>query len=563
MKTLYLLTLLFISSILSAQGQLPAEIISNIEGRVDAKMNPSIVVGVVEGNSSKAYVFGERAYGEGDADEHSIYEIGSISKVFTGIMLADQIVKGNMSADDPISSYLKNMKLPTYEGKEITLGHLSDHTSSLPRMPGNYNPSDPTNPYADYTPELLYECLSTIELERPIGSEYAYSNLAQGLLGHILELHTGKSYETLLSEIITEPLGMAETRVAFSPLMKKNLAIGYSMGQKTSNWDIATLTGAGAIRSSVHDMMIFLSANLGLIDTPLKDAIDLSHQMRHDKTGSGGVALGWHIRNLKNGHEVITHGGATGGYRAFAAIDKIDKKGVIVLTNSDNDADDIGRYLIGAEIELAAPEYDVAILLREWIDKKGIDVALEEFEKLKESNDDNYSVVESSINRLGYQYMSKDNLETAIALFQLNIDEHPKSFNVYDSYAEALMEQSIANYQKSLELNPQNENATEMLTKMGVKTDAKEVSVSEEILEKYSGRYEIAPTFHLDVRHRSGRLFTQATGQSEFEIFPSTQTRFYLKVVEAQLEFHVDATGNVTGLTLYQGGRETPGKKVE
>ena len=565
MKYISILFLFVFTLAVHAQKSLPDHVEENIAKRIEYELNPGIAIGIVDETGSRAYVFGANSLNGAKSTRHSIYEIGSISKVFTAILLADQVLKGNMSLDDPISKYLPaEVDVPEYNGQSITLGHLSDHTSSLPRMPDNFAPADPDNPYADYTPELLYDFLSRVKLTREIGSEYEYSNLAQGLLGHILELKTGKTYEQLLREIITGPLGMNETRVALDQHMQKNLAIGYNDGQETPNWDIATLTGAGGIRSSVHDMMLFLSANLGLTTSSLAQAMNVTHQARHDKAGNVSVGLGWHIRiDREQEQEYITHNGATGGYRAFSAINKKKKLGVVVLTNSNHGADDIGRFLMGASDELDSPRRDIASLLREQIDKNGIETAINKCDEIKSNNDGEYTFEESSINALGYYYMNQDKLDVALKLFELNIREHPAAFNVYDSYAEALMNKSIANYKKSIELNPNNQNGYDMLAKMGVDLKNEDVEVSPDILETYVGTYQLAPSFAIDITHREGQLFAQATGQSMFEIFPTSDHSFYFKVVDAQIEFNTDETGKVTGLTLYQGGAAMPGEKTQ
>ena len=563
MKYLSFLLLFLFAQLSFAQKQLPKEVVSNIEQRIEYGLNPSIVVGLVNKKGPVYYNFGNKTIDGAAVDEHSIYEIGSISKVFTAILLADAVEKGLVNIDDPISKHLPpELDLPTYNDVEITLGHLSDHTSALPRMPSNYDPADPDNPYADYTEELLYEFLSTVNLEREIGSEYEYSNLAQGLLGHILAKKAGKSFEQLLKDVITEPLGMNETAVTFDKHMKQNLAVGHDSGAEVSNWDIATLTGAGGIRSSTHDMLIFLQANMGLIKSNLTSAMDKTHEVRHDKAGNNSVGLGWHI--IYDGdNQYISHGGATGGYRAFAAINKKSNKGVVVMTNSTNGADDIARYLMSGGGELKTPKRDIAAVVRQTIDAEDIAAAVDKYHQIKNNQSDEYSFDEDLMNALGYNYLGKKNIDAALAIFKLNMDEHPTSANTYDSYAEGLMKQSIAYYKKSIELNPNNQNGYDMLNKMGVNMQKDEVVVSPETMESYVGNFQLAPTFFIEVTTEDGHLFAQATGQQRFELFPKSETEYYLKVVDAQVVFDVSADGAANSLTLFQGGQEMPGKRVD
>src|SRR5690606_20873579 len=146
---------------------------------------------------------------------------------FTGLLLADKVIRNEMKLDDPIQQYLpEGVKAPTRNGTAITLVNLANHTSSLPRMPDNFAPADPANPFADYSEKQLYDFLTRYTLPRDIGSQYEYSNYAVGLLGHILATQSGKSYEQLMSDVIATPLGLKNTRLILTPDMKKNLEIG-------------------------------------------------------------------------------------------------------------------------------------------------------------------------------------------------------------------------------------------------------------------------------------------------------------------------------------------------
>ena len=341
--------ILFVACQKQPTDDLPANVVQSIQNRIENGVTPSIVVGVIDNRGPRYYAFGRKSLTDSAVNEHTIYEIGSISKVFTGILLAHETETGKLDINDPAQKYLPpTVQVPKRGGKEITLGNLSDHTSGLPRMPDNFDPKDPSNPYADYTVEQMYAFLSGYQLPRDIGAEYEYSNLAQGLLGHILALHTGTSYEDFMISTIAQPLGMNETKIVLDHNMKKNLAIGHSGGREVSNWDIPTLAGAGGIRSSVYDMIKFLAANIGLTQTPLRSAMDKSHKTRHSKAGEARVGLGWHISKGKLG-DVIWHNGGTGGYRTFAGFVKETQKGVVVFTNSTEGADDIGFKLLNPD----------------------------------------------------------------------------------------------------------------------------------------------------------------------------------------------------------------------
>lgn len=568
MKHLLSLSLsLFLSLSGFAQKSLPEDVAKSIQERIANGHSPSIVVGIIDKDGPQYYLFGNKTEGGDPVDEHSIYEIGSISKTFTGLLLADMAVRKQLKVDDPAQKYLPaSVTMPAQPGKQITLGQLSDHTSALPRLPGNMVPADPANPYADYTVEQLYTFLKSYTLTREIGSVYEYSNLAEGLLGHILELKAGKSYETMVVEQIAKPLGMTATKITFDDRMKKNLAIGHSDGAPVANWDLPTLAGAGAIRSSLHDMLRFVAANAGIQKSKLSKAMKLSHQPRHDKAGGGTrVGLGWHISKGAEG-DVVWHNGGTGGYRTFAGFVKATGKGVVVLTNSTKGADDIGFRLLNSAAKLIEVKKSAATAIRQVADAKGAEAAWKAYQEMKKNQQTSYEFNENEFNTLGYNYLQSGKTQIALVVFKINVAEYPNSSNVYDSYGEALMkdglnESAIENYKKSLELNPANTNAVAMLAKMGVEASVEKVEVDEAILETYVGNYELAPGFFIAITREGAQLFGQATGQGKFELFAKSPTEFYLTIVEARIVF-TSKDGKVEGLTLYQGGQVIPGKKV-
>lgn len=333
---------------------LPPEVVATIEKRIQNGQMPSMALAIIDSSGVQYYNFGKTTQDGKEVDENTIYEIGSISKVFTATLLARQVLEGDLKLEDEINDYLPDsVKVPVMGDAPITFGNLTDHTSGIPRMPTNFAPANPNNPYADYTVQKMYEFISKYEPSRTVGSEYEYSNLAQGLLGHLLAMNKRTTYEALMVATIADPLGMNDTRIGFTERMKQNLALGHTGPYVVENWDIPTLAGAGAIRSSASDMAKFISANLGYVDTPLRAAMDMSHTMRHDKAGGMQVGMGWHIKNGREG-DVIWHNGGTGGYRTFAGFVKETGKGVVVLTNSSTGADDIGFNLLDSGSELAA-----------------------------------------------------------------------------------------------------------------------------------------------------------------------------------------------------------------
>jgi CubicO group peptidase (beta-lactamase class C family) len=308
-----------------------------------------IAVGVLD--DSGAHVIGHGRVAKDRAevpDGDTIFEIGSITKVFTSLLLADMIERGDVKPDDPVEKYLPDtVKVPSRNGKKITLLDISIQHSGLPRMPDNFKPKDPFNPYADYSSEKLYEFLSRYTLPRDPGEKYEYSNVAVGLLGHALARRAGMSYEALLRERVFEPLKMSSSTITFSAEHRKHLATGHNaVLQPVSNWDLDAIAGAGAIRSSVNDMLKFLSAASGRTPSPLAPAFN---RMLSVRKSTGGplleIAMGWHIF-LQHNTEIVWHNGGTAGFRTFAGYTPANRKAVVVLTNTSFDSDDIGRHIL-------------------------------------------------------------------------------------------------------------------------------------------------------------------------------------------------------------------------
>lgn len=330
------------------------ELTQLIRTRVEEGRGVGIVLGVMETDGATTVVsYGEAGPGAKPLGPKSVFEIGSITKAFTGILLADMVARGEVSLDDPVVKHLpEGATMPIRGDREITLEDLSTHRSGLTRLPDNMAPADPTNPYADYTVEMMYEFLAGHELRRDIGSQYEYSNLGTGLLGHVLARVAGMSYEELVRQRILEPLGMTMSGITLDSEMKEWMAKGHNQaGDVVPLWDLPTLAGAGALRSNMDDMLKFVAANLGEPTSDLERAMRDSHESRMDASPVMGVGLNWHVRRVGDAR-IVWHNGGTAGFRTFAGFDPDSGVGVVVLTNSAHGADDIGFHLINSEIPL-------------------------------------------------------------------------------------------------------------------------------------------------------------------------------------------------------------------
>src|ERR1700722_19908424 len=207
------------------------EIREMLERRVDQqKQAVGIVVGVIEPNDRRVVACGNLAQGDPRTlDGDTVFEIGSVSKVFTSLVMADMMHCKEIALDDPAAKYLPNtVTMPERNGRSITLRDLSTHTSGLPRLPSNLKPKDPQNPYAAYSVDDLYQFLSGYKLSRDPGSDFEYSNLGGGLLGHLLARHAGTDYEHLIKVRVTERLNMRDTGITLSSSMKQRMATGHN-----------------------------------------------------------------------------------------------------------------------------------------------------------------------------------------------------------------------------------------------------------------------------------------------------------------------------------------------
>jgi CubicO group peptidase (beta-lactamase class C family) len=329
-----------------------------LKQRVADGRTAGIVVGLLgPDGSTRILAWGNPGAGQPPLDGNTVFEIGSITKVFTAALLADMVRRGEVALDDPVQKYLPGgVAMPSRGGRQITLAMLSDQTSGLPRLPSNLRPANGSDPYADYTAQRLYEFLSGHTLRRDPGSQYEYSNLGVGLLGHVLALRAGKPYEELLRERIWQPLGMGSTAVTLTPPLRARLALGHNpRGGVVPNWEFLALAGAGAIRSTAADMLRFLAAQLHPERGPLGRTMALTHAERAPVGSSGmGIGLGWHIRR-GDGNPIVWHNGGTAGYRSFAGFRPGQRTAVVVLTNSGGQgSDDLGFHLLDPALPLAA-----------------------------------------------------------------------------------------------------------------------------------------------------------------------------------------------------------------
>ena len=328
-----------------------------VQPYLDAELINAISIGAVLGDKSWTQHYGElsRELNKQPTGK-TIYEIGSMSKVFTGILLAHAVESGRVELNQRIGSIMKELQKTNNKlGDSIRLGHLSTHTSGLPRLPSNLSPADPTNPYADYDRKLLTEFMSSVKPERKPGVRGEYSNLGAGLLGDLLAAEADMSYEALLKQNLADPLELSDTCLTLTDNQTGRLSPPHSEGRATGkNWGFDALTGAGGIRSTADDMLRFIAANLHPPESTVGEAIELAWKQHTPAKGKAfAMGLGWHI--ARDG-KTRWHNGQTGGYHSMILINRELDAGVVVLCNTatgevDALAQSIIQALAGAKVE--------------------------------------------------------------------------------------------------------------------------------------------------------------------------------------------------------------------
>ena len=343
------------------------------------KTNAAIVVGLVDPNGTQFYGYGNMSNANPiKVDKDTIFAIGSITKVFTTILLADMVNHGLVNLDDPIEKYLPpSIKVPTYNGQKITLENLATHNSGLPEFPGSHCVSNFNGTNDDdtiqarlffiecdktYTFDQLFQDLSNSTLTSEPGLKFEYSTFGSALLGHILALKSNMSYDRLLEERILNVLGMNSTSIILSDAQKSRLAIGHLNGQELPFWNISRpIAPAGGLHSSVADMLKFASANLGLIDTKINNAMKESHIIIHDSRLGNAfsnnytayVSLGWIIAT-DFGIQIVEHNGETpDGYNSFIALNPTKERGIVIIASASSIDIDVANIVFGPRDDLS------------------------------------------------------------------------------------------------------------------------------------------------------------------------------------------------------------------
>lgn len=369
--TLRTLAMLFMTSPAVAQTAVPAPMPTDAEirhmlvTRVETQRQATgIVIGIVDARGRRIISYGTMGVDDkrpvgGD----TVFDVGSITKVFTALLLSDMAQRGEVALDEPVTKLLgsKDLHFLGRGERVVTLLDLATHTSGLPLRPTNLVSTNPDDKYAGYTTELLHQFLASFEFERDPGSRYEYSNVGYGLLGEALSLRSGVGYRDLLRSRITQPLGMPDTRIDPTDATESRRATGHDYELKPApRWDFGALESAGGLRSTTNDLLNLLEAILGYRSSSLQPAM----RAMTATTRTGGmqpatqIGLAWNVYRTGGGG-IAWKNGSVGGFRTFVGYDAQNRIGVVALANAQTavGVDDVGLHVLDRSmpVDLRAP----------------------------------------------------------------------------------------------------------------------------------------------------------------------------------------------------------------
>jgi CubicO group peptidase (beta-lactamase class C family) len=509
---------------------LPERVREIAQQRADDGTYQTLIFGVVADGKSEVIPFGNLSDGT-PPDGDTVYEIGSITKTFTATLLADAVLSKSCTLDTPVAALLPEFKIPERNGKKITLGEIGTQYSGLPRLPSNLKPQDPANPYADYNVEKLKAFLAGYQLERDPGESFEYSNLAFGLLGYALAQAVHTTYWELVNEKILQPLGMTMSGTEFTKAMRAHLALGHDeMGVDAKNWDMNVLVGAGGIRSTANDMLRYLKANLGVDQTPLTAAMKYAQQSRRAMTDNMRMGLAW----ITTGKGVTWHNGGTDGYRAFLGFTADRHKGVIILTNTATDVDDLGFATLLDDAPLAPAQKAIELPA----------TALNEYLGTYQFG----GQLEVKVFLTGNQLYAQGTGEQAFPIFPSASDEFFAKVGLIRISFTRDDNGGVA----GMVIHQHGDHTLPKLGVTGAAPEPKETALSPAKLQDYVGQYQFSFGAVLAITVKDAQLQAQFTGQPAAPIYASAADKFFYKIVDAQLDFERDKSGKVVAVMLHQ-----------
>ena len=473
----------------------------------------------------------------------SAFEIGSVSKTMTATLLADLIVQGKASLDDPLADYLpEGAVAPAFEGQPILLRHVVTHTSGLPALPSRMSTANLADPYADLTADDLLASLGDVTLAQAPGTRFEYSNFASMLLSYAVARRAGVDFETLLRQRLFEPLGMDTAHVARRPEGVRAAGGHAANGLPAAAWTFQTdLAGVGGVRATLDDMVHYVQGNLDPSGTPLQAAIELAQQPVSEQPP---MAMNWMVVPVA-GRSVLMHEGGTGGFSSFVSVDREAGRGVVILSDTSWSAvgnlGSLGLHLVDASLPLGKPR-TAATPAQEVLEGLAGEYQLQGMMKVSLSQRDG---------KLFAQAEGQPEFELA----------YDSEGDFYPTVVDALLKpqkKADGSYVFTW-MQAGGAIPAARLEEGGAVPQGPVLSEAE--LAGYAGEYPLMPGFALTVRARDGKLFAQATGQGEFALDAAGKDRFEAAAFGIEIVFKRGADGEVTSLDLHQGGQVLSGPR--
>ena len=538
--TAFVSALLTIASTQAEAGILPERVANAARESVADGMYQTLVFGVVDGDRSEIVSFGKLDNGKAPTGD-TVYEIGSITKTFTATLLAQDVLSGRVTLDTPVSKLLPDFTIPSRDGKQITLGEIGTQHSGLPRMPSNFFPKDPANPYADYDSAKMKAFLAGYQLPRDPGASYEYSNLAFGLLGYALARSNHLSYGELVKQRILDPLGMSMSGTSFTQAMRAHLASGHDEnGKPAGNWDFEALAGAGAIRSTADDMLRYLKANMGVKRTSLDPAMKFAQQPRLAIDNGMRIGLAW----ITTDKGIVWHNGGTGGYRSFIGFTTDWRHGVVILTNTAVGVDELGFAVLDPEAKLTPPKKAITL------PAASLDAYVGTY-KLA----DNFVL---KVFRSGDDLITQATGQGPVPIFASAPDE----FFVKSAPISLTFHRNANGQVDGLTLHQNGDHFAPKLSAADLPPEPKQVTLDAATLGDYVGKYQFESGPILDITRSGDQLSAQLTAQPSAPIYPSAKDQFFYKIVDAQFTFERDAAGRIIAVVLHQNGRDQRAARI-
>jgi len=592
-KQLTLLLAVLLSFSLTAQKEAKEieQFVKELDHKIPELLNDFIVPGAAIAIIENGEIILQKGYGYSNIDQEirvittTGFNIGSISKTIAAWGVMKLVQEGKIDLDAPAETYLTRWHLPKsdFDSDKVTIRRLLSHTAglSLHGYPG-WSPKDKL-PTIEESLDGKNNGPGRVEIIMEPGTKYKYSGGGFSILQLIIEEVTGQKFEDYMQAVILNPLGMSNSSYTIDDNILKSSSLEHNTFGEVIDFELFTAQAAAGLHTTIQDFTKFALASLYASKNNRKyqqilSAASLEQMMKPALASNGNYGLGYQVDSIHGTSlNLAGHGGANTGWHAFLRVNPVTNDGIIMITNGGA-GHNIYRQVFCDWIYWKTGESlgnrcnilpSIANKLKQIIDTKGIESIGEAYTELKKNLADKYNFSENQLNQLGYHYLGKDEVENATAIFKINLDAFPNSFNVYDSYGEALLEsgdkeKAIENYLKSVEINPGNEGGIKVLKELGINTEGllKEIIIDEKILQSYIGKYELAPEFIITVTKNGNQMKAQATGQPEFEIYPRSENVFYLKVVEAQVTFNLNENGKVVSMTLLQDGQESTGLKL-